>query len=266
MLAAIDGTGPVWDDVYQAKMQHSFLHQIVRRAPGAINAMYYRGPDWSGTDTVGNLIRPETVVQDVCYARERGDKTVFLAGYSRGGAIAIDAAMLLARTDIRVDAMFLFDAVDRSVDLRGGTIPDNVRYAYHAVRMKSTSSRETFGNCGLKINGLGELMKQEFYTTHGGMGGVPWGDAGIEAQVRQQVGFISCEPAPSIRLPDGRLTAPSDPVTILSHQRSFMRPRARIDEGFIDGFTDVTVEQEKRGMEQVRTWMWWQLWKHGVLA
>jgi len=45
-----------------------------------------------------------------------------------------------------------------------------------------------------------------------------------------------------------------------------MRPRTHIDEGSIDGFTNVTVEQERQGMAQVRTWMWWQLWKHGVLS
>lgn len=267
MLAAIDGTGAVWDDVYQVKMQNSFINQIVRQAPAAINAMYYRGPDWSGTDLVGNLIRPEVVVQDVWCARQRGDKKVFLAGYSRGGAIAIDAAMLLARADIEVEAIFLFDAVNRSTELRASAIPDNVRHAYHAVRMKSTSSRESFGNCGLSLIGSGELVKGEFYTTHGGMGGVPWGDTGIEAQARQIVGVRPCEPAQSIRLPDGRLTVPFlTGAPAIAHQQDLMRPRARIDEGSVDGFTNVTVGQERQGMEQVHAWMWWQLWKHGVLA
>jgi hypothetical protein len=266
MLAAIDGTGQVWDDVYQVQMQNSFIHQIVCQAPAAINAMYYRGPDWSGTDLVGNLIRPEVVEQDVWSARERGDTTVFLAGYSRGGAIAIDAAMLLARADIEVEAMFLFDAVNRSVDLRASAIPDNVRHAYHAVRMKSTSSRESFSNCGLTMNGSGEFVKREFYTTHGGMGGVPWGDSGIEVQVLQAVGIGPCATTPSFRLPDGRLTAPLDRAAAIVQQRDRMRPRAHIDEGSIDGFTNVTVEQERQGMAQVRTWMWWQLWKHGVLT
>jgi hypothetical protein len=174
--------------------------------------------------------------------------------------------MLLARADIEVEAMFLFDAVNRSVDLRASAIPDNVRHAYHAVRMKSTSSRESFSNCGLTMNGSGEFVKREFYTTHGGMGGVPWGDSGIEVQVLQAVGIGPCATTPSFRLPDGRLTAPLDRAAAIVQQRDRMRPRAHIDEGSIDGFTNVTVEQERQGMAQVRTWMWWQLWKHGVLT
>jgi len=249
-------------------MQNSFVHKIVQQAQMP-NRNYYRGPDLSGTHYAGNLVQPETVVVDILNARRWGDDKIFLTGYSRGGAIAIAAAALLASAGIQVDALFLFDAVDRSWEI-GSTavIPDNVRYAYHAVRMDSTSSRETFDHCGLGMRGPGEFLKREFYTTHGGMGGVPWGERGFTDQVQRAANALKpCAPEISYRLPNGQVTPmPRNGPLALEAQRDRIIGAGYISEGGIDGSTKVTMAEERRGMEEVRSWMWWQLWKHGVIG
>src|SRR5690348_7855858 len=156
MLAAIDGTGPYLDSSYTARMQNSFVHQISLRTQIA-NAVYYRGPDLTGSSATGKLTRPIIIAAEVMRSVKAGDTTVFLTGYSRGGAMAINVASMLADWDIEVEAIFLFDAVDRSLELSASRIPDNVRYAYHAVRMPSAGSRLSFGNCRTDGSGAGEL-------------------------------------------------------------------------------------------------------------
>jgi thioesterase domain-containing protein len=63
------------------------------------------------------------------------ESRTFLVGYSRGGAAAIQVANLLARESKPVEALFLFDAVDRTLLLSDvDSIPPNVKYCAHAVR------------------------------------------------------------------------------------------------------------------------------------
>jgi hypothetical protein len=102
-----------------------------------------------------------------------------MTGHSRGGAIVIHASRLLQKHAIPVEALFLFDAVDRSFVLEAKRIPSNVRFCYHALRDPAARSRETFGNCGLLREG-GQPFDgiQHFHTTHGAVGGTGFGPAG----------------------------------------------------------------------------------------
>jgi hypothetical protein len=216
MLVCVDGTGVTSISAYRRDFLVSFVNRIkneyvsIHPAPDP-RPIHHRGP---GTDAAGGSfggvrhVDPEFVVEEVLIAREhlaeavdaipswagRRDvsswapeeveqlrlinegRNLFMTGYSRGGAIVIDTARLLARHNIQIEAMFLFDAVDRNPFLVGGEIPSNVRYCYHAMRDPASASRESFGNCGTTA-AAGVLLKtQYFMTTHGGMGGVLWGD------------------------------------------------------------------------------------------
>ena len=65
--------------------------------------------------------------------RHHPDARVFLlSGYSCGGAAVIAAARWLQRLGLIVDALFLFDAVDRSLPVDGYIISSNVKQACHA--------------------------------------------------------------------------------------------------------------------------------------
>ena len=118
----------------------------------------YRGPDFSGTGP--NMTQPMHLAMQIREFWRRGDQVIFMTGYSRGAAIAINTAALLNSHPMpdgrraRVEAMFLFDAVDRSLDLAMTTyIPPNVHYCYHAMRDDSTRSRPSFGHCGTTMTG-----------------------------------------------------------------------------------------------------------------
>jgi hypothetical protein len=229
------------DQEYREAMKNSFVRRIWRHSPLA-NRYYYRGPDWSGTGP--NLIRPHSLVEQIRHFRQSEDERIYMTGYSRGAAIVINAAVLLRDQRIFVEAMFLFDAVDRSFELDADFIPSNVRNAYHAIRDSSTGSRESFGNCGLQYeSGVSHDPTQPFFTTHGGMGGTPWGAAGLPG-LQKTIEYAISDAAGRARL--ARTT--------------------RIDEGGIDGGTNVTLAQEVRGMNQVRAWMWERLRKHRVLS
>ncbi len=101
---------------------------------------------------------------------------VFLSGYSRGGAALIDAAKTLKTLGINVECLLLFDAVDRTNTLNAEAIPSNVKICYHSRRHPNTSSRDTFGNCGLKVANGGKTTYKEqiFFCTHGGLGDAPY--------------------------------------------------------------------------------------------
>jgi hypothetical protein len=93
-----------------------------------------------------------------------------LGGFRRGGAAAINAAFDLGKSGIKVKAIFLFDAVDRSFSIRNSRVadtPENVELVFHAVRLKGGNSKRTFGNIDLRSR----CTTEGFKTTHGAMGG-----------------------------------------------------------------------------------------------
>ncbi len=217
MIVCVDGTGPSDSNVYNTQFRHSFVNRI-KNTSNHSDRIYHRGPGEDPLDGVfsifggRNQVSPSFVTNEIsrlwrrlsdeqsrlpsmAFFRTRRvslspvdapqynileeRKKIFLTGYSRGGATVIDVARLLERQGLQVEAMFLFDAVARSFVLEGGAIPNNVRICYHAMRNPITSSRESFGNCGTRAIRPRGLIPAHFLTTHGGMGGVPWGASGV---------------------------------------------------------------------------------------
>ena len=111
-----------------------------------------------------------------------GEK-IFLVGWSRGAAACIQVALDLDRAgyEPKIDALFLFDAVDQD----GSTpdflnyIPKNVINVYHAIATgKSWFDRQIFPTCGkTHANGV-NVVEHSFNTTHGGVAGAGETDAG----------------------------------------------------------------------------------------
>jgi hypothetical protein len=107
-----------------------------------------------------------------------------LAGYSRGAAGVVDVALRLKRDRIAVDAMLLFDAVDRTPLPRfmfsGYDIPNNVVRVVHAIRDSHSFSRASFGHAATRWHAPTVYEAKTFWATHGALGGVPFPARGRE--------------------------------------------------------------------------------------
>jgi pimeloyl-ACP methyl ester carboxylesterase len=99
---------------------------------------------------------------------------VFLIGWSRGAAACIQVAHNLARGGRKVEAMFLFDAVDQDLSTSSDLnfIPASVQNVYHAIAVrKSWSDKLIFPTCG-KVAAPGvNFVPKNFNTSHGGIAG-----------------------------------------------------------------------------------------------
>ena len=257
MLICVDGTGKRDTAEYFTKMQNSFVLQIYGMSivPGR---RYYRGPDAAGLpySAGGKQIPPAAVVAEIAQMWSLGDHKLFMTGFSRGGATVIDTAALLQqqRKDIEIEAMFLFDAVDRSVALsKTKSIPSNVKKCYHAIRAEygyftwdDVASRESFGHCGLDAQGdPTTLIKRAFVTTHGGMGGCCFGE---------REGIPGLQPIKPNASPAER-----------SARAEFLA-QTPIRDGFPDFKTRLTVAEEAMGCREVADWMSERLVKHQVCS
>lgn len=141
MIFIIDGTGVADHVAYAKEMSGGFCKRLMYKARGR----YWRGPTLSGwhtTDIAGYVTDAIIKWRGTSQRQEK----LFLAGHSRGGAAAIFVAQALKKNNVEVEAMFLFDAVDRTVNFRSAeTIPANVRYCYHALRDPSLATYYTEG-------------------------------------------------------------------------------------------------------------------------
>jgi hypothetical protein len=175
-------------------------------------------------------------------------------------------AALLERRGITVDAMFLFDAADRSLRI-GDSLPAgnvdlitaNVLRTYHARRDPLGESRESFDWTATGACVPDSYTQKYFLTTHGGIGGVLWGYAG---------------------LPTGRWSLGDEyanPSTTAARREWIRRHGIVREDGDLeafaalvtgelsDGFTGLTVEQEEAGSAACIRWMWRKLLRHGVV-
>ena len=246
IYVGVDGTGPDSNAEYATAFRNSYVNQLRNKGFGV--AEYERGPTLTGSET-GRLAGWAAGRAEHHYrtnkVRGPNEPRVFMAGYSRGGAAVIDACHRLQDKGIPVQGLLLFDAVDRSYTVeRTETIPANVRWCRHAIRQASSGSRQSFGNCGLlAARGVNWVTPKEFLTTHGGMGGTPWGSVAATA-------------------PGGRISEGDDSV------RGALRSVGRVPtvQTMIFGAaastvyeyamrTEVTPEQERRGSEGVWNWM-----------
>lgn len=176
IFVGVDGTGPYSDKDYETAFANSFVRQL-SNLPRFRVKEYIRGPGTDGLST-GSLAKKAAYAAEFCYkvAPDSLKPRIFLSGYSRGGAAALEAAHILRGKQINVHGLLLFDAVDRSATISNTVVPDNVGISRHAVRNSSTESRNWFGNCGTSYAVGMDATMAKFYTTHGGMGGTPWGD------------------------------------------------------------------------------------------
>lgn len=136
MIFIIDGTGEADHRAYAREMADGFCKRLMRKAKGR----YWRGPSLMGWETT-DIARFVTDAIIKWKGASKGDQKLFLAGHSRGGAAAIFVAQALKSRGIEIDAMFLFDAVDRTLNFRSAEyIPGNVRQCYHAIRDSSLAT------------------------------------------------------------------------------------------------------------------------------
>jgi hypothetical protein len=238
IFAGIDGTGDSNDAEYSRLFSKSFVREFTTGLSAPNIGHYQRGPSTFGGateprgETAANFIAP------VAVARRQGGwrPGIFLTGFSRGGASAIHACRLLAERNIKVDALFLFDAVDRYVGQDVDVVPTNVRSVHHAKRDPKTDSRGSFGNCGLKHDPkFTSYNSAPFHCTHGAMGGTPWERAGWDGKIYEDHTNISKGTIILLGLATGTLSAATTYVTSLR--------------------TNVTMAQERAGSAAVHTWM-----------
>jgi len=126
MIFIVDGTGESDDKAYAREMAGGFCKQLETKLKN--RSWYRRGPTFWGTETTGIANEVVKAVMDLqCSVSGVGEK-VFLGGHSRGGAAVIFAAHVLKEKGIPIEAMFLFDAVDRTVNFKSASrIPANVK-------------------------------------------------------------------------------------------------------------------------------------------
>lgn len=265
MFICVDGSGPDTHAAYRVEFANSYLAQIVRHNTQAF-AHRLEGPNMTGGrqgDPAGlaRIIRERYVEGEA----DRADTTVFLAGYSRGAATVVHVAALLEHEGITVDAMFLFDAVDRSASI-GDSLPAgnvdvvsrNVLRTYHARRDPRAESRLSFENTATSAVVPGTYQQGFFMTTHGGMGGVPFGFTGLESG-RWSVAEEYMNPATSearrawIRSHDEIWEAGAEPLGAL------------VTGDLSDGITTLTMVEEEAGSAACIRWMWPHLLRHGVV-
>ena len=178
MLCALEGSSPtirgennykyyVWK-AFQATTQAEKIYEV---GPAAISWVWNPVNIRKMANTATNFIQGH-------------QGKLFLIGWSRGAAACIQVALDLNRAGYskKIDAMFLFDAVDQD----GSTpdfldfLPDNVINVYHAIATKKNRlDRRIFPTCGRTAAPSVHVEAKEFYTSHGGIAGSgSEGDAG----------------------------------------------------------------------------------------
>ena len=106
---------------------------------------------------------------------------VNLIGWSRGAAACIQVAHNLKSQTGKINALFLFDAVDQDTSTNSdlNMIPASASKVYHAIATKkSWLDRQIFPTCGLTAATGVTFEKKEFNTSHGGIAGAGDDDAG----------------------------------------------------------------------------------------
>jgi len=251
ILGGVDGTGPYSDDVYREEFKNSFVNKVGKLFK---KKKMSRGPSVDGimTDSIGQKIANYIKSETKCVV----NPSVFLTGYSRGGAAVIHAAKLLESDGIKIEAMFLFDAVERTV---GGAntakISSNVKYCYHALRDPKANSRSYFSNTGKSlakethgsctprgdtlVGGGTVYLEKKFFGTHGAIGGVPQTENDKDGYIDETPALANDFIDLRLRLGVGALNA------ILDQDR-----------------TSVSASQNKAATAEVWNWMQINIHKH----
>ncbi len=180
ILLLFDGTGEADDEVYRRDFHDAFLRRIYRNYSNQRH--YWRGPSLFGMEC------DETMFEAARRISDGANHDLIIAGYSRGGAIAIALCYHIQRRNLyprplemmgtmRIPLLILFDAVNRSTELSisdTATIPNIVENCIHVRRDPVVESRWYFGNCGMDAEAGVNFITSTFFCTHAAMGGTPW--------------------------------------------------------------------------------------------
>jgi len=207
-LGSVASEGSVHDAEYddaavQEQLQrleaHGFINQLVQSYAKRGSARYFKGPSTLGIQA------PAIAKAGVAYiagARAKGEELI-IAGYSRGGLIAVNVCNELARLGQMVQLLILFDPVDRALGPEAQNVSAAVRNCILIQREHSmitwvpytrqiklgpgsisvpdvalTQSRFWFGKMVNEDDKAtltsGGFEHREFDATHAAFGGVPW--------------------------------------------------------------------------------------------
>jgi hypothetical protein len=146
-MVLIDGTGPYNGNQYERDFEFSFLHQLYKQLKDA-RSVYFAGPGTLGLTTRTRANKGYDALRTQRAANPRCK--LFIAGYSRGGAAAMELAKMCAYgSDERlndpriiperlpIEALFLLDPVSKDLYCSGGGIPNVVKTAYCMYRDKT---------------------------------------------------------------------------------------------------------------------------------
>jgi hypothetical protein len=189
IFAGIDGTGVANNALYDREFANSYVSQLYRSSRFQ-RRFYTRGPTWDGGTAKAISIAMLREVEARLHQRSSEPVSrIFVAGFSRGGAIAIRVCRELAAHGHKVHCLMLFDAVDMSLAIAAKQVPSNVRYCFHAIRSPQSRSRSSWGNCGTEAQARGDRItlfrKQAFLCTHGAVGGMPWDRADPDGVINE---------------------------------------------------------------------------------
>lgn len=202
-IAIIDGTGPYFNCNYLEEMKGSFCDQLQGMFP---LHHYERGPSVEGTFI---KTRAERAAEFLISEKQRDPRVkLALAGYSRGGSIAVIAAERIRKAiGAFIDGMFLFDPVDRHNSGDTKFIPMNVQRCFVARRfidhpdmkkydyslsdfgaiqnvigvvfasqfLNHNPARNWFGSTATRcMSSATNFVERSFLGSHGALGGVGW--------------------------------------------------------------------------------------------
>ena len=293
MLVIIDGTGESNSVQYQETMKKGFLKQLEKESP-IYPKKYFRGPTWSGSECDDIVQSALNWISQNMQGIPRGTKPeLYLAGYSRGGTIAIAIAQEIQKLaanptgqshydrgsylisedhadqfnkelydtyahlwrdlNDNIKCLALFDAVDRALFMNTDVIPKNVQMAYHALRSPTAGSRRSFGNTGTSHESGPAHYLPNYFLCTHAAMG---GVPWTGDHPTEYTGYGS-----KIRTT----------ISILSPMIGLLSTDIVRDEGIglgeIKGLTKplITEAQDNRGSNRVHDWMWTNMRRHNMV-
>lgn len=179
MLIALEGSSPTIRGENNYKYYVWEFYQKTTESP----KLYEPGP--ATISMQGSPINIRKMANKATAFINQNSGKIFLIGWSRGAAACIQVAHDLKRGgNKKIDAMFLFDAVDRDTSTNSDLnfIPDSVTNVYHAIATnKNWFWRNVFLTCGNTAASGVNLVKKEFNVSHGAIAGTEQNDGGSKA-------------------------------------------------------------------------------------
>jgi pimeloyl-ACP methyl ester carboxylesterase len=177
MLVALEGSSPT----IQGENNYKYYVWEIYQNTLQSRSLYIEGPaaiSWSPSGVNIRTMSDEATA----FINASPNEPVYLVGWSRGAAACVQVALDLNSTNRRrIEAMFLFDAVDQdgSTDYFLNYIPGNVANAYHAIATnKGWMDRQIFPTCAQTTAPSVNLVAERFHATHGGIAGAGETDGG----------------------------------------------------------------------------------------